>query len=104
MSAHDKVARAVIKAAADNGKIIEVGFEALRELAIAPNAPQIQVDEMRLAYMAGAQHLFSSMMCVLDPGKEETEDDLARMAGIQSELAAWEETLRLRYGQADGSA
>lgn len=102
MSAHEKVAAAVTKAAADNGKLIEAGFNALRSMAIAPDAPQIQVDEMRLAYMAGAQHLWASIMSVLDPGEEETPADLMRMAMIQDELDAWKQTLELRLGKTKG--
>lgn len=104
MSVHEKVAAAVTKTAADNGKLIEAGFNALRELAVAQNAPQVQVDEMRLAYMAGAQHLWASIMSILDPGEGVTQIDMMRMAKIQSELDYWRETLELRLGRTKGSA
>ncbi|MCG7945817.1 MAG: hypothetical protein N0C84_05665 [Candidatus Thiodiazotropha taylori] len=102
MSVHEKAAAAVTKTAADNGKLIEAGFNALRELAIAPDAPQVQVDEMRLAYMAGAQHLWASIMSVLDPGPDETPGDMMRMEKIQAELDAWQQTLELRLGKTGG--
>jgi len=100
---HDKIAAAITKAAADNGKLIETGFDALRTIAIAPDALQIQVDEMRLAYMAGAQHLWASIMSVLDPGPDEKPGDMARMAAIQAELDSWRQTLELRLGKTHGA-
>lgn len=103
MKAHEKIAAAVTKAAADDGKLIETGFNALRELAIAKDAPQIQVDEMRLAYMAGAQHLWASIMSVLDPGPGETPGDMMCMAKIQAELDSWRQKLELRLGKAEGA-
>lgn len=101
MGIHDGAA-AVTKTAADNGCLIEAGFNALRALAIAPDAPQTQIDEMRLAYMAGAQHLWASIISVLNPGEDETPGDMMRMAKIQAELDAWKQTLELRLGQTQG--
>ena len=104
MSIQEKAVAAITMAAADNGRIIEVGFDALRELAIAPDAPQAQIDEMRIAYMAGAQHVWASIMSILDHGDDETPGDLMRMAKMQAELDAWRQTLELRLGKTDGAA
>lgn len=70
----------------DEGKLIEAGFAALRVMCIAQNAPEAQVSDMRMAFMAGAQHLFSSIMNILEPGKEPTEKDMHRMQLISEEL------------------
>lgn len=78
----------------DNGKIIEGGWLGLRLAAIPPNASDIQVREMRKAFFAGAQHLFASIMSILDPGSEPTEKDLQRMTLIHEELAAFVKELR----------
>ena len=43
----------------DKGQLIEAGFVALRHMAIAKDATDEQVDEMRSAFFAGAQHLFT---------------------------------------------
>lgn len=102
MDIKKQVAAAITKDAADNGKLIETGFDALRTMAIAPDAPQIQVDEMRLAFMAGAQHLWASVMSVLDPGPGETPGDMMRMAKIQAELDAWQQTIELRLSNTKG--
>ena len=74
---------------ADDGKLIEAGWYGLQAAWIPPAAPQHQVDDLRKAFMAGAQHLFASVMQILDPGDEPTEADLARMALISAELEAF---------------
>jgi hypothetical protein len=91
-----KTYEAMTKQLADDGKIIEAGWMSLRMLAIAPNAPEIQVREMRMAFMAGAQHLFSSIMNMLDPGFEDTDNDIRRMDLIHEELIAFGEELERR--------
>lgn len=56
----------------DNGKLVEAGFVGLRIACIPPSAPKTQVDEMQMAFMVGAQHPFTSIMTILDPGEEPT--------------------------------
>lgn len=80
------------------GKLIEAGWCGLRLAAISPDAPQIQIDEMRMAFFAGAQHLFASIMGILDPGEEPTDADLKRMDQIHAELAAFEHEFAQRHG------
>jgi hypothetical protein len=70
----------------DRGKLIEAGWIGLRLAALPLDAPKCQIDEMRNAFMAGAQYLFSAIMTILDPGDEPTEKDLDRMSLIQDEL------------------
>ena len=89
---------------ADQGKLIEAGWVALRLNAIPLNAPGQQLHEMRLAYMAGAQHLFTSIMSMMDPGSEETDADMRRMDLINNELEAFRDELKLWVGKTKGSA
>lgn len=88
---------------ADEGKLIEAGWVALRIQAIPLNASAVQLQEMRMAFMAGAQHLFASMMGILEEGVMETENDLRRMDLINKELEAFGEELKLRIGKPAGS-
>jgi hypothetical protein len=81
------------KKLADEGKLIEAGWVGLRIAADLINAPPDQLSEMRKAYMAGAQHLYSSMMTLLDEGEEPTEADMRRMALIDAELRAFGDEL-----------
>lgn len=80
------VAAEVTKRLSDSGKIIEAGWVSMQMTVIAPDAPEEQLREMRMAFFAGAQHLFGSIMTMLDPGTEPTERDLNRMDLIDREL------------------
>lgn len=73
----------------DKGRIIEAGFVAMRLTAMHPDAPEDQVKEMRMAFFAGAQHLFGSLMSVMDSDREPTERDLKRMDLIHAELSGF---------------
>lgn len=95
---------ALIKEFIARGKLIEVGFLSMRATVIAPDAPDVQVREMRMAYMSGAQHLFASIMACLDPGKEPTLADMRRMSQINDELEAFGEELKLRVSATAGGA
>lgn len=81
---------------ADNGKLIEAGWMALRAQAVPLSASAAQIDDMRLAFMGGAQHLFASIMTILDPGSEPPRADLRRMELIHRELEAFATELKLR--------
>lgn len=74
------------KKLADDGKIIEAGWVGLKMMAIPPSAGETQVNEMRKAFFAGAQHLLGSIMSMLDPGPDETAADMDRMTKIHQEL------------------
>ena len=87
---------------ADEGRLIEAGWVALRIQTIPLDAPAVQLQEMRIAYMAGAQHLFSSIMTILEPGQDETEADLTRMDLIHKELEAFGKELELRMSKPAG--
>lgn len=77
------------KALADKGKVIEAGFVAFRLQCIPPSAGGDQVNDMRIAFMAGAQHLFGSILSFLDPGEDITDADLSRMDQVNAELATF---------------
>jgi hypothetical protein len=82
---------------ADSGKLVEAGFWGLRIAAIPDDAPQVQVDEMRNAFFAGAQHMFGSIMQILEPGSEATEKDLHRLTLIDIELREFIEQFKRRH-------
>jgi hypothetical protein len=73
----------------EQGKIIEAGWLGLRAMTLPPDAPPIQIDEMRSCFFAGAQHLFACIMRTLDPGEEPTDADMARLDKIHDELQAF---------------
>lgn len=92
------------KAANDKGLLIEAGWLSLKALWLHPDSPPDQVDMARHAFFAGAQHLFGSIMGILDPGEEPTEADYKRMDLISAELDAFIKDFELRHVPTQGSA
>lgn len=93
---------ALAKAAVDQGKLLEAGFLAMRAAIIPPTASEGQISD--IAYMGGAQHLWSSILSVLEPDSEPTEKDMKRMSLIDAELRAFKAEMELRAARAGGSA
>ncbi|MGD0106330.1 MAG: hypothetical protein ABSC06_20155 [Rhodopila sp.] len=87
---------------ADEGRLIEAGWIAMRLHVIPLDASPVQLNEMRYAFMGGAQHLFASIMTILDPGIEETPGDLRRMDLIHKELEAFRQEMGLRAAKPAG--
>ena len=75
----------------DQGLLIEAGFAALRKNNISPNAPIEQLNDLRLTFFAGAQHVFASIMHGLEEGDEPTPKDMERMNKIAEELRVFAE-------------
>jgi hypothetical protein len=98
-----KMADEMSKRLADEGRLIEAGWTIMRKM-IPPTASEEQIRDMRIAYMCGAQHLFSCIIGILDPGSEVTASDMRRMDLINNELASFEKEMALRYGKPEGHA
>jgi hypothetical protein len=92
------------KALTDKGQLIEAGWRSYELIVLDEHASDIQRKETRIAFFAGAQHLYSSIMSILEPGTEPTGNDLHRMAQIHEELEKFEKELRLRATPAEGNA
>ena len=95
---------ALSKQLTDAGKIIEAGWVGLRLLAVSKNASLTQINEMRNAFFAGAQHLFASIMAVMDSDREPTESDMRRMGLIADELEEFRTSFLLKHTSVDGNA
>lgn len=100
----EQVVKTITDNAADEGKIIELGWLSLRAQVIPKDAPQIQLDEMRQAFFAGAQHLFGSLMTMPDPDSEPTECDFRRMNSIDKELQSFIAEYLAKHMPTRGSA
>ena len=88
----------------DAGKLIEAGWIGMRIACIPDSAPADQLDEMRMAFFAGAQHLFASLCGGLDPDAEPTDADLRRMDLIDAELRTFIRDFEMRNLKTKGSA
>lgn len=86
------------------GLIIEAGWVGFRISCFSPDAPPEQIIDMRIAFFAGAQHLFSSLMIGLDEDKEPTEEDMKKMDKIHKELDRFLQEFRLKHGITEGEA
>jgi hypothetical protein len=81
-----EIAIGITKELTKQGKLLEGGWAAFEAQVMPPNAPEYQVQDMRIAFFAGAEHLFSSIMSSLDSDREPTEADEKRMSLIYDEL------------------
>ena len=100
----ERLADEVSRELANSGKLIEGGWAALRIKFVPADTPARQIADMRLAYMAGAQHLWASVFGVLDPEAEPTAGDMERMSKIEAELAAWAAEIARDHYPTRGSA
>lgn len=85
------------KTAAAKSKPIEEGWSSYREMVIPKDAPEVQINECRQAFFAGAVILMAKIMRSLDPGDEPSDADMQRMADIQDELDAFGQQIDKRY-------
>lgn len=88
----------------DKGLLIEAGFAMLCKMSMAPDASPTQVREMRMAFFAGAQHVFGTIMSILEPGADPTDADLRRMDQIDAELKRFIAEFEAHHLPTKGSA
>jgi hypothetical protein len=89
----------------DEGKIVEAGWVTLRLQAISKDATETQLDHMRTAFFAGAQHVFKSICSILEQDEKATEADLrGHLLNIQAELGDFIAQYRLKHGPTEGKA
>lgn len=100
----DELVQAITEKLVDEGLIIEGGFAGFKSLCIPKNVSDDQINDMRMAFFAGAQHLFSSIMAVMDSDREPTEKDMERMDIIHAELEKFRAEFELQVKPTQGSA
>ena len=93
-----ELADSLAKQLTHEGKLIEAGWIVYDKLVLSPNAPQIQRDECRMAFFSGAQHLFGSIMSIMEEDAEPTPADLERMSQIQAELENFLVMFKAKHG------
>jgi len=100
----DEVGRELTRRLIEQGALIEGGFAAFLSQVIK-NASTETIAMLRIAYISGAEHMFSSMMTVMDVGEEEpTEADIHRMNKIHEEVERYRAQLQLLTTQSRGNA
>lgn len=88
----------------DNGMLIEAGWLGLRIAAVPLDAPAIQLENMRNAFFAGARHLMTTILNIMDDDRGPTDDDLHRMDQIEAELDAFIAAFELKHARPEGNA
>ena len=86
------------KALIARGRILEAGWLSYRIVVMPRECSEVQIEETRRAFYAGCNHLFTSIMTSLDPGTEETPDDIKRFEYIQKELEEYLAEFTKRFG------
>lgn len=89
-----KVSQQLIK----DGKLLEAGWTALRVYGNLDHCTPQQLEEFRLVYLAGCQHLWASVISTVDEDSEPTEADMERMNQIGQEIESISPQLQLRFG------
>jgi hypothetical protein len=79
----------MIRELADQGKLVETCWRAMRTSTLPKHAPASMVKALRHAYFMGAHNVFASMMILFDTDEGLTEIDTARINSIDNELQAF---------------
>lgn len=89
-----EVVDALTRKLVDKGLLVEAGWISFNRLTIPLIANKEQRDDMRVAFFAGAHHLFSSIMSMMGANEEPTEKDMERMNLIHKELQSFIEEFK----------
>jgi len=98
-----EIALEITKNLTAEGKLIEGGFMAFKIIVMPPNVPDYQVRDMRLAFFAGAEHLFSSILAIMDSDREPTAADEKKMDLINAELAKFRADMAMLFAASSKS-
>lgn len=89
----------------DKGLLIEAGFAGLCIMCFGDKEiPKYQKDELRNFFFAGAQHLFSTMINIMDSDREPTIEDMRHMDLINDELRRFIQNFELKNIKPAGNA
>jgi len=80
-------------ALARKGKLIEAGWEGYCRAVLPAGASPTQIRETRFAFFAGVKFLLSTFMSAVSEGPDETDEDLAIFAAIETELETFHASL-----------
>ena len=102
--ANAQLVKALSAKAVKDKKLIEFGFQVFRAVCIPAHASAAQLTDMRMAYMAGAQHLFGSIFQLMSSDRDPTEADLDVMSAIAGEMEAFTEECKLLAATPGGTS
>lgn len=88
---------------ADQGQIVAGGFAAYRETMILGASPET-VAAHRLVWIAASDHLYSSMMLILNSESEPRDQEMRRMDILHAEIVALRNEMELTVAPIKGRA
>jgi len=90
----DRIAARISEELTDRGVLVQGGWLTFNSVCLPADMSDNMRDICRIAFFAGSQHLWSSVMTILDPNTEPTARDMARMNSIHGELQQFAKELR----------
>lgn len=82
-----QIADNLLRELSDRGQIVEGGWKAYELLTGLSKTSDLQRKECRKAFFFGAQHVFGSLVTMLEPGTTDaTDTDIERMKKLDAEL------------------
>lgn len=75
------------------GKLVEAGWAGYLIDVVPPNATPVEIENQRLAFYAGAHHLFESIVTMFGDDVEPSGDDIDKLDSVANELADFREWL-----------
>lgn len=93
---------ALTKKLLDDGRLLEAGWHIFRGTMLPAGLAPQSLDRIRLAYLAGAEHVFSSMLSGMDEGDAETDAEIKRMENLSIEIAKAREELNAAAPRSQG--
>lgn len=91
-------AKDLCKKLSSEGRLVEGGWRAYCLLSLN-SCSELQKSEMRKAFYFGAQHVFASILSILDPGEEPTEKDMETVTNVHAELKKFVEEMEAQHNQ-----
>ncbi len=97
----NRVSKGLVKALADEGRLIEMGFAVHAKYYLPDDLPDKERERCRECFMMGAQHFLGSIMQALEEGTEPTDNDMRRMDLAHNELENFVRHFKKRHNVPD---
>ena len=85
----DEHAKNLVRKLIDDAKLIKAGFAIFAATQLRPDAPAERVDELRVAFMAGAVHIWLGVAGIVEQSESIDKTERSRIDLIRRELTEW---------------